>query len=304
MQASGIWWPALLTVQHSDSKDGEGKGGDDTLLRVAGNLASEVVIAHLLGEEDRPVAALRAADQGATWRFLADDLHSSPSHQTPTVPAALQRRYDAAVAALDAAAATAADYGAKNVVASYEGPHGAAEAAVAAGRALGKRKSADESPSASAFVLDAAAAAAASAGIPHPGPAAALCPLNHHHHDAHQRVTKRAAAIPWDDYFMAVAFLSAMRSKDPSTQVRPPPFFPPRSVTRYQLPRPFLASPPTVRLSRRTRLTPFSPWTAPSRRWARASSTRTGASWGSDTTASPAAAATTSCPGRAPRRAN
>lgn len=34
-----------------------------------------------------------------------------------------------------------------------------------------------------------------------------------------KRVAKRANALPWDDYFMSVAFLSAMRSKDPSTQV-------------------------------------------------------------------------------------
>jgi hypothetical protein len=31
--------------------------------------------------------------------------------------------------------------------------------------------------------------------------------------------TKRTNNINWDDYFMAIAFLSAMRSKDPSTQV-------------------------------------------------------------------------------------
>jgi dCMP deaminase len=30
---------------------------------------------------------------------------------------------------------------------------------------------------------------------------------------------KRSNALPWDDYFMSVAFLSSMRSKDPSTQV-------------------------------------------------------------------------------------
>jgi hypothetical protein len=33
------------------------------------------------------------------------------------------------------------------------------------------------------------------------------------------RIKKRADVILWDDYFMSVAFLSAMRSKDPSTQV-------------------------------------------------------------------------------------
>ena len=30
---------------------------------------------------------------------------------------------------------------------------------------------------------------------------------------------KRTNAISWDDYFMSVAFLSSMRSKDPNTQV-------------------------------------------------------------------------------------
>lgn len=34
-----------------------------------------------------------------------------------------------------------------------------------------------------------------------------------------QLSTKRKDALTWDDYFIAVAFLSAMRSKDPSTQV-------------------------------------------------------------------------------------
>ena len=31
--------------------------------------------------------------------------------------------------------------------------------------------------------------------------------------------SKRRNYLVWDDYFMSVAFLSAMRSKDPSTQV-------------------------------------------------------------------------------------
>ena len=237
LQASGIWWPALITLQKGNDDDNDDdEHGDDDPLRVAGNVASEVVVAHLLGGEDRHTAALRAADQGTTWR-LADGLPSSFSataadpRPSQAIPAALQQRYDAAVAALEAAAATAADYGAKNVLTTYEtetttAAAAAAAAAVtatgaAAGRALGKRKGTEESPSASAFVLDvanaaAAADAAAAAGFPHPGPAAALCPLGQH---PHQRVTKRAAAIPWDDYFMAVAFLSAMRSKDPSTQV-------------------------------------------------------------------------------------
>ena len=30
--------------------------------------------------------------------------------------------------------------------------------------------------------------------------------------------TKRQDYLEWDDYFMAVSFLSAMRSKDPATQ--------------------------------------------------------------------------------------
>lgn len=33
------------------------------------------------------------------------------------------------------------------------------------------------------------------------------------------KLGKRENAIEWDDYFMSVAYLSAQRSKDPSTQV-------------------------------------------------------------------------------------
>ena len=32
-------------------------------------------------------------------------------------------------------------------------------------------------------------------------------------------VTKRTDYLQWDEYFMAVAFLSAQRSKDPKSQV-------------------------------------------------------------------------------------
>ena len=35
----------------------------------------------------------------------------------------------------------------------------------------------------------------------------------------YHKVQKREDAIEWDDYFMSVAYLSSMRSKDPSTQV-------------------------------------------------------------------------------------
>jgi deoxycytidylate deaminase len=41
--------------------------------------------------------------------------------------------------------------------------------------------------------------------------------------DGPQMIRKREDYISWDDYFMAVAFLSAMRSKDPSTQVQVAP---------------------------------------------------------------------------------
>ncbi|XP_051225839.1 uncharacterized protein [Lolium perenne] len=35
----------------------------------------------------------------------------------------------------------------------------------------------------------------------------------------HYKITKREGFISWDDYFMAIAFLSAERSKDPNRQV-------------------------------------------------------------------------------------
>jgi deoxycytidylate deaminase len=34
-----------------------------------------------------------------------------------------------------------------------------------------------------------------------------------------RKISKRTDALSWDDYFMSVAFLSSMRSKDPNTQV-------------------------------------------------------------------------------------
>lgn len=37
--------------------------------------------------------------------------------------------------------------------------------------------------------------------------------------DGVRKTRKRENYLVWDDYFMSVAFLSAMRSKDPSTQV-------------------------------------------------------------------------------------
>lgn len=49
-----------------------------------------------------------------------------------------------------------------------------------------------------------------------PGPAELCLPVGQL---PTQKISKRNDAIKWDDYFMAVAFLSAMRSKDPSTQV-------------------------------------------------------------------------------------
>ena len=36
---------------------------------------------------------------------------------------------------------------------------------------------------------------------------------------------KRDEYLSWEDYFMSVAFLSAMRSKDPSTQVLEKSYF-------------------------------------------------------------------------------
>lgn len=36
---------------------------------------------------------------------------------------------------------------------------------------------------------------------------------------ASKRPTKRREVLSWDDYFMSIAYLSAYRSKDPSTQV-------------------------------------------------------------------------------------
>lgn len=92
----------------------------------------------------------------------------------------------------------------------------------------------------------------------------------------------RRSYLSWDDYFMAVAFLSAQRSKDPNKQARgaPPAALQPQA--------PSTDCPALQRASSHCtgdclpRL----------RRWAPASWTRTRSSAASDTTASPAAAPT------------
>lgn len=71
----------------------------------------------------------------------------------------------------------------------------------------GNKRSSDGTPGDAS--VDAAAATSTSTSIPaglaSPAPGA--------------KVQKRSDPIQWDDYFMAIAYLSAMRSKDPSTQV-------------------------------------------------------------------------------------
>ena len=40
-----------------------------------------------------------------------------------------------------------------------------------------------------------------------------------HQEKQYNKVKKRSGYLEWDEYFMAVAFLSAQRSKDPRSQV-------------------------------------------------------------------------------------
>ena len=45
------------------------------------------------------------------------------------------------------------------------------------------------------------------------------CEKEENNQKTYSVVTKRTDYLQWDEYFMAVAFLSAQRSKDPKSQV-------------------------------------------------------------------------------------
>ena len=196
--------------------------------------ASDVIVAHLLGEDQ--VAALKVTDKGVSW----DLAHQINTSINPDIPATLQHQYDHAVSLLDAQLVAqqskAADYGAVNSIVAINSQipsSSSSSSSTTSGPStiLGKRRMASESPSASAFVLDGSSSSITDDGtpeglllvnIPQPGLPESLCSLVHHHHPhhhSHELVLKRTDALPWDDYFMAVAYLSAMRSKDPNTQV-------------------------------------------------------------------------------------
>ena len=234
--SNGIWWPAMLE-QTKGEHDNDEMNNTLNPFRVIAS-ASDVIVAHLLGEDQ--VAALKVTDKGVSWD-LAHQINMSINQD---IPATLQYQYDHAVSLLDAQLVAqqskAADYGAVNSIIAINSqvPSSSSSSSTTttsgSSTILGKRRIASESPSASAFVVDGSSSSTTDdgnpealivVGIPQPRLPESLCPLVHHNHPSylshhsHELVLKRADALPWDDYFMAVAYLSAMRSKDPNTQV-------------------------------------------------------------------------------------
>ena len=232
--SNGIWWPAMLE-QTKGEHDNDEKNTLNPFHVIAS--ASDVIVAHLLGEDQ--VAALKVTDRGVSW----DVAHEVNTTINQDIPATLQHQYDHAVSLLDAQLIAeqtkAADYGAVNSIIAINSQVPSSSGLTSGpSTILGKRRIASESPSASAFVLDGSSSSSSSSatddgipeslllvGIPQPGLPESLCPLvqhnhpSHFSHHSHELVLKRSDALPWDDYFMAVAYLSAMRSKDPNTQV-------------------------------------------------------------------------------------
>ena len=188
LKKSGVFWPAILfqqpqfpTTSSTEQQLDHGDVEDDDF-GVEGSASSDVVVTRLLGVDDgNELAVVKIHDRGITWD------HSLPSEQV--IPAILQEKYNNAISIME-------------TMRSGQTKFDPSQNSV-----LGKRMS-SESPSTSTLpesIME---------SIRDPGSADNLC-----HLVDLKKMLKRDNAIQWDDYFMAVAFLSAMRSKDPSTQV-------------------------------------------------------------------------------------
>jgi dCMP deaminase len=188
LKKSGVFWPAILFQQPQlpastpMEQQVDISDVEDDDFGVEGSASSDVVVTRLLGvDDDNQLAVVKIEDRGITWD------HTLPSEQV--IPAMLQEKYNNAISIMESM---------RNAPVTFDPSQNSV---------LGKRMS-SESPSAATLPANIMEA------IRDPGPAGSMC-----HLADLKKMLKRDNAILWDDYFMAVAFLSAMRSKDPSTQV-------------------------------------------------------------------------------------
>ena len=247
-----LWWPgsvistfpSMLSNQLKEKKGRKNEKQEELIISVGlDNLLHErdffrgvgcddLMVVKYLGVEQEKLTALRLTDRGLSW-----DLLSAHDLKTQLVPTTMQIQYSTAMNILDKRdqkdtgclppdevfkkpfenvpsnevnvveqqndtsdmsdiASSALDHGARNIILTN-----AAEAYDSEGissSSLQQENLFEEAIDKNSLKL-----------LDH------KCSLNHHH----SLTKKRQNVLPWDDYFMSVAFLSAMRSKDPSTQV-------------------------------------------------------------------------------------
>lgn len=231
-----LWWPGAVISTfppvvsgHSNENDIFGGTGCDNLMVVKYlGVADDV--------EQAKLAALRLTDRGLSW-----DILNTRDLKSQLVPTTMQIQYDAAMIIVEkkdeedssacilsdgtfseavknqvaeqqqdiltknslndiASSATAMDHGARNII-SMNAAKGYDLEGISSSSLSQKNFFQEAIDENSLNFLD------------------HKCSLHTNQHHDSLMTKKRKNVLPWDDYFMSVAFLSAMRSKDPSTQV-------------------------------------------------------------------------------------
>ena len=243
-----LWWPGAVISTfppvvsgHSNEIDIFGGTGCDNLMVVKYlGVADDV--------EQAKLTALRLTDKGLSW-----DILNTRDLKSQLVPTNMQIQYDAAIIILEkkdeedssacilsdgtfseavenvsskknqvaeqqqqdiltknnmimddrASSATAMDHGARNIISMNAAKGYDLEGISSSSFSLSQRSFFEEAIDENSLNL-----------LDHK----CSLHLNQQNHDS-LMTKKRKNVLPWDDYFMSVAFLSAMRSKDPSTQV-------------------------------------------------------------------------------------
>jgi hypothetical protein len=220
-----IWWPSSI-VSISDSKSREQSPSNDPFS--SGGLDDLMVIKYICATNDSDnakIAILKLSAEGDSWDCLND-----LDRRSQNIPASLKAQYDSAISLIyneekvkgvrlrfDSISLVTPSkqnisilYGNRECSAEYSELPSESDNSV-------RNRNVMTAATTEGYDLE---------GIVNPinelfcqeiEPSSLQC-LDHKC-STKSRVLKRENVVPWDDYFMSIAFLSAMRSKDPSTQV-------------------------------------------------------------------------------------
>ena len=219
-----FWWPCAVISEPAPQADAEkydpfSRVGHHDLLRI------EFIGASANCEPPR-VAVLSLSGEGSTWDRM--------DHSTQCIPESLKAMYSAALKLLgeedifrgEKIQNNAVSIGRNDLQGLTSCIVCSKDQAVASRRVIDTRMEADTTSNGAVKCSTSLSEENDSEGLTIPKErifsesidANSLQQLTHKC-TVNKRVLKRQNVVPWDDYFMSVAFLSAMRSKDPSTQV-------------------------------------------------------------------------------------